>query len=301
MKRIIEKGLESLTVKQYIARYVPGLSRRILIDLKKRQDGILVNGQHVTVRYQLQEGDLLELSLEDTEDSNILPVGEMVPVLYEDDSILMVDKPSGMPTHPSHGHLNDSLANTVAGYYRNSGRRFVFRVISRLDRLTSGVVPIAKDHLSAARLGNTITRGGMEKQYVAIVQGKMKGREGAIDRNIKRSQPDRMERCVCDRFQGERAVTRYRVLERYEECTLVRCYPITGRTHQIRVHLSSIGHPIIGDPFYGREENCFPDSIALHCESLTFPHPDDQRKITVTSPLPKRFSDYLSHCHKEQP
>ncbi len=295
MKRIIEKSCDGLCVKAYLANYLPDLSRRILIDLKKRPNGITVNGARVSVRYLLHEGDVLSLALED-EASSEIPASSVLPeIIYEDDDIICVNKASGMPTHPSHGHYEDSLASSLAYYYQLQNRPFVFRVINRLDGVTSGVVLIAKNHLSAARLSASLTQCRFQKHYTALLEGKLEGSIGLLDQNIKRRLPSIIERTVCSREEGERALTTYRVLGHFGNRTLVDAFPHTGRTHQLRVHFSSIGHPIVGDFLYGTEEEALKGCIALHCASMSFPHPSSNCQMKIEAPLPGHFHMLINH------
>lgn len=284
MKRIMEKDHAGMTVKEYITAELPGLSRRILIEMKKRPDGILLNGRHATVRAILAEGDELTLHFEDERSSDLLPSSLIPEILYEDDDLLAVNKPAGIPTHPSHDHPTDTLANAVVSYYQAKGIPFVFRVINRLDSVTSGVVMIAKNPLSAARLSASLVKGQFEKHYLALVEGVMVEDEGRIERHIIRRLPSIIERTVCEDHEGEYALTTYRVLKRSDSHTLLDCFPHTGRTHQLRVHLSSIGHPIAGDFLYGKESELLPGRTALHCYRMTFPHPTTGSQFTVVAP-----------------
>lgn len=293
MKVQIKKTQDGMNIRSFIASEIPGLSRRILIELKKRDTGILVNGEHVTVRYVLREGDVLSLDLEDRESSRAVPSAVMPQILYEDAELVAVNKPPCMPTHPSHGHLTDTLANSLAYYYQLQEKPFVFRVINRLDAVTGGVVVVAKNRLSAARLSAAMCEGQYDKRYLALVEGVVPWEHMEVCRNIKRAMPSIIERTVCDAEEGEAAITDFSVLHRMEGRTLLSCLPRTGRTHQIRVHLASLGYPIVGDFLYGTEIPSLKGAIALHCASMTFPHPTTGEQLTISAALSPAFASLL--------
>lgn len=276
------------TVKEVLLRELK-VSARFLTKLKfSSEDGITVNGNHVTVRYVLKEGDVLRLAAEDTAPSeHVTPVELPLDIVYEDGDIVLCNKPHGMPTHPSHGHTEDTLANALAYHYREDGSPFVFRPVNRLDRNTSGLVLVAKNRLSSLRLYRSMTRGEFTKTYLALLDGKPPRDEGTIDGYICRGKDTVICRVVCDsEAEGAmRAVTDYRALACDGKHTLVEVHPKTGRTHQIRVHFASVGCPITGDDLYGTAS---PDigRHALHAEALTFPHPSDGRRMSFRVPPP---------------
>lgn len=265
------------------------ISRRQLIALKNRDDGILLNGTRVTVRARLKEGDVISLATEDGDDAKIkIEPSETLPdVIYEDDSVIIMNKPPAMPTHPSHGHHGDTLANCLALYYQTKGIPFVFRPVNRLDRDTSGVVLAAKDQHSASRFYSMMVRHSFEKEYLAVVTGTPEPLNGVIDRPLRRSLPSIIVREVCEPGEGDPSVTEYRTLVSGKGLSVLLVHPKTGRTHQIRVHFASIGTPIVGDTLYGPEEGS--DLIgrqALHCRSMTFDHPITGKRICAEAPVP---------------
>ncbi len=276
-----------MTVKVYIQTHIPGLSRRMLIEMKKRTDGILLNGAHVTVRQVLHEGDFLTLHFEDVEASEVEATPMPLDILYEDEDIIVLNKPAPMPTHPSRGHHTDTLANGLAAYFADTP--FVFRVLNRLDGVTSGVVLVAKNKLSSSRLSADLREGRFEKHYLAFAQGYFPEKSGRMDQNIKRAFPSIIKRCVCASDEGETALTTYQVLYAGEKMSILDCFPHTGRTHQIRVHLSSAGHPILGDFLYGTEDARLPGRVGLHLGKLSFPHPGTGERMTLIAPLPKEL------------
>ena len=266
---------------KYIIDREYSLSSRTLSKLKK-SGGINVNGKNVTVRYILREGDTLCLALDDTPSERIEKVNIPIDILYEDDDILIVNKPLGMPTHPSQGHRTDTLANAVMYRYRDEN--FTFRAITRLDGDTTGVVLIARNALSAQRLTNSLQSGAIKKEYTAVVLGIPSPDKGIINAPISRCENSVIKRKVSD--DGKDSITEYEVAFCTDDSkySLVKAFPITGRTHQIRLHLSHIGHPIYGDFLYGEPI----DGVRayLHCRQLSFIHPMTGKEICVQAPLP---------------
>ncbi len=262
-----------------------GLSTAVLAKLKNHERGILVNGERVTVRYVLRTGDVLELQDRDTAETateHVIPCELPLSVLYEDDHVIALNKPADMPTHPSHGHLCDTLANALAYRYAEADEPFVFRPLGRLDRNTSGVVVAGKTRAASGCLGRSLKNGEVTKRYVAILVGEMPD-----DRVVHTlAAPIYHPNARCDGSLGsiKRAVgsidtdgavyaeTHYRVLAVGGGYTLVLCQPVTGRTHQLRVHFSHLGHPILGDDVYG-EPSPLIGRHALHALSLSFPLP----------------------------
>ena len=275
------------SVKQIIEKNF-SLSSRTLSKLKK-SGGIVVNGKTVTVRHLMKQGDLLCLTLNDTPSENIEKVDIPLDVLYEDDDILIVNKPLGMPTHPSQGHHDDTLANAVMYRYRNEN--FTFRAITRLDGDTTGVVLIARNALSAQRLTDSLQSGGIKKEYTAVVVGVPKIKKGIIDAPIARCEGSIIKRKT-DK-SGKSAVTEYELeFERADGAySLIRAFPITGRTHQIRLHLSHIGIPIYGDFLYGEPI----DGVRayLHCRRLSFIHPMTEENLVIEAELPRDMKEIM--------
>ena len=291
MHYLIENHWEGRIVKEYLFGAL-SLSRAQVTALKKKEEGILLNGAHVTVRAVLKANDILSLALEDEQDAeNLVPFDVPLQILYEDEDLVCVNKPDNMPTHPSHGHFDDTLANALAAYYQKQGRPFVFRAVNRLDRDTTGVVLVAKNKRCAAALSAQIMSRTIEKEYLALLEGMIEQDEGEIDRRILRVADSLIMRRTDD-VEGEEALTSFRVLERRAGTTLVSAFPHTGRTHQLRVHFAYLGHPICGDSLYGRANEHL-NGQALHAYRLCFTHPISGERLIVCAPLQGAFYDIL--------
>ncbi len=269
-----------------VLRREMGLSSRMLTRLKTDERGILVDGIRVTVRHRLSAGEVLELAVEDSASAaHIVPVDLPLEVLIDDPDFFAVAKPPNMPTHPSHGHYDDTLANALAYRCAARGEPFVFRPVNRLDRNTSGVVLVARSQLAAARLAEAMQVGQIEKRYIALLDGVLASDAGEIDAPIRRAQASIINREVCAPGEGDAALTRFRVLSRTGTHTLVEATPVTGRTHQLRVHFAHLGCPIHGDDLYGHAAADLARQ-ALHAHVLAFPHPADGRRVEAHAPIP---------------
>ena len=294
------------TVKE-ILRYGVGLSLAFTKRLKFLDNGIMLNGNRVTVRATVKEGDLLFLATEDVDNAtDLTPANIPLSIIYEDDYIVLPNKSANMPTHPSHNHRGDTLADALAYKYQHKDSAFVFRSISRLDKNTSGILLIAKDRISASKLSASMKNCEIEKQYLAILDGELSG-EGEIDTYIKRAEESIIFRKVCSENEGgDHAITKYRVLCSKNGYSLVIASPITGRTHQLRVHFAHLGTPILADDLYGKQSELL-DRHALHAMSLSFPHPKTQAKQKFFAPpsedmttlIHKLFGDTALDCLTE--
>ena len=273
MEKIFEiiAGGDRLPTDMKSFLYSHGLS--VTLVKKAKYGGILLNGVAVTVRATVNVGDKIEIFLEEQISDGIPPMDIPLKVLYEDEDILAVDKPTNMPTHPSKGNNLPTLANAVMGYYNGN---FVFRSVNRLDRDTSGVVIIAKNKIAASALSSSMKKGLWHKKYHAIVEGCPENTEGRIDAPIERIEEGNIKRMV--RPDGKRAVTDYKVIESYGESSLCEITLLTGRTHQIRVHMSYIGHPLVSDFLYGTESD---KEYYLRCIEISFPHPKSGENIVI--------------------
>ncbi len=263
-----------------ILRQKLNVSASVLTQLKKSPQGILVNGESVYATKEVKSGDIIKINIEDKMSQNIVPSDIELNIIYEDEDILCINKPRNMPTHPSQNHHADTLANGVMNYFK--GTDFTFRVITRLDKDTSGVVLIAKNKISASVLSGQMQNGEIAKEYLALCHNEPPKLKGETDAPIARKEGSSIEREVS--ANGKRAVTKYEVLKTMDSCSLIKLNPITGRTHQLRVHMSHIGCPIYGDDMYGSDakgERC-----RLHCAKIEFVHPITQKALKICADMP---------------
>ncbi len=265
MKKIFEMQVSDDVSPAILKDFLHKQELSVTLIKKAKYGGIHVNGVPVTVRAIVKPGDIIEIFLEDKHSEGIPPMNIPLRVLYEDEDVLAVDKPTNMPTHPSKGNNLPTLANAVMGYY---GGDFVFRSVNRLDRDTSGIVIIAKNQLSAGRLSASMKKGYWEKKYTAHVSGVPCPSKGVIDAPIERIAEGNIKRTV--REEGKRAITKYRVIETLENSSICEVTLLTGRTHQIRVHFAYIGHPLVSDFLYGEPSE---KEYYLRCTEISFPHP----------------------------
>lgn len=287
MQIVIDNAYDGVLLRTYL-RSVLGLSVKMISRLKNDEEGIVVNGTRVTVRYVLRAGDALSLMDADRVSGRVIPADLPVEILYEDDDVVVVNKPPDMPTHPSHGHLDDTLANALLYRYRQMGIPFVFRPVSRLDRNTSGLVLVAKNKIASARLDAAIRERRIQKTYLALLCPAPKRERDTIETYICRTNASIITRRVCaaEEEGAAYALTEYETVASTSGAALVSAHPYTGRTHQLRVHFSFIGCPILGDDLYG-EVSQYIKRQALHAAQITFPHPRDGRAVTVSAPLPQ--------------
>lgn len=248
-----------------------GYSRHVIIHLKKTENGILLNGEWAYVGQFLKEGDHLEIRIIESESSEqIVPAELPLDIVYEDEDLLIINKPADMPIHPSINNYDNTLANALMWYYQQKGETFVYRCINRLDRDTTGLLIVAKNMLSGGILSDMSKKREIQREYLAIAEGEVP-QEGVIDAPIARKEESVIERCV-DFEKGDRAVTHYWRLDYRNGYSLVRLKLETGRTHQIRVHMKYIGYPLTGDYLYNPDYRIL-DHQALHSWKLAFRHP----------------------------
>ena len=251
MLRTLTYRILSATDGQTILHYLKslGYSGPILVHLKKTDHGTLLNGVWAHMNETLHTGDLLCLHLEEnTSGTSIFPQQIPLAICYEDEDLLVIDKPAGMPVHPSAAHQRDTLANAVTGYYRAKGEIRPFRCINRLDADTSGLIIVAKNMLSAALLGKAMQQRMIRREYLAVVCGTLTG-SGTVHAPIARVKPGDVRRQV-DFLCGDDAITHYKSLLCHAPYSLLSLHLETGRTHQIRVHMSALGYPLAGDQLY---------------------------------------------------
>lgn len=280
----ITEDADSLRVEQYLRRR--GFSYQNLTQLKKMPESILINGVWSYMRTPLHSGDILTVHIRETESSpNIPPVELPLDIVYEDEDIVVVNKPAGMPVHPSLNNYRNSLANALMYYYQQQDKPFIFRCTNRLDRDTSGLTVIAKHMVSSSILSSMTARHEIEREYLAVVRGSVTPSSGTIDAPIGRTGSSLIERKI-DFEHGERAVTHYHVIKEENGHSLVSLILETGRTHQIRVHMKYIGFPLVGDYLYNPDME-YIQRQALHSCRLSFRHPITGKHMEFTADLPE--------------
>lgn len=288
MKRIFEYYIAPEDTPCNVGDYLKkkGCSRQIIIQLKKTENGILVNNEWAYVRTVLFPGDCVKITLaEESSSENIVPVAMNLDIVYEDDDILLINKPSDTPVHPSIHNYDNTLANGVAHYFGSKGETFIFRCINRLDRDTTGLLILAKNALSASILSDQMKKREIHRTYQAVVQGIPSPSCGTISAPIARKEGSAIERCV-DFERGEQAVTHYKHIKSAGNLSLLELSLETGRTHQIRVHMQHLGYPLLGDYLYNPDFSLI-NRVSLHSYSLAFTHPITGVHMAFTAPLPK--------------
>ena len=291
MQFLIDEKDDGRLVRTYLGAH--GVSAGLLARLKRLENGILQNGVRVTVRAVLHKGDLWEIAVEDVAPPpRVVPIDLPIDILLETEDVLVANKPADMPTHPSHGHFEDTLANALVYRYSMPNAPFVPRFINRLDRNTTGLVLVARHALSAGELSRAMVQGEIRKTYIALVHGEMHA-PCRIETGIRRREESIITREVCEVGLGDLAITEAEPLCCSDGITAVLLKPMTGRTHQLRVHMAHIGHPLLGDELYGiGEADLFPRH-ALHAVSLSFPSPRGGGRVCVSAPLPADMREVL--------
>lgn len=279
----ITENEQNTTVLDFLRK--KGFSRHILSSMKADKEALTRNGQRIGGREHLLAGDHFRVRLLETIDSDgIVPVSMPLSILYEDEDILVINKPADMPVHPSIGNYTNTLANGVTAYLDAKGEHSPFRCINRLDRDTSGALILAKNAFSAAVLSTQMRNRQIRRTYLAIVEG-ITPPNGTISAPISRVDDSVIERHV-DFLHGEPAVTHYERLETKNEHSLLEIHLETGRTHQIRVHMGYIGHPLPADYLYHPEYDCFKRQ-PLHSLQLEFRHPVTDKSMCLLAPVPE--------------
>ena len=272
------------------------LTRSFLQKILK-EGAVIVNGKSVKANYKLRKGDRIEFEIPEAVEPDIVAEDIPLSILYEDADVLVVDKPKGMVVHPAAGHYSRTLVNAVMYHCKGelSGINGVLRpgIVHRIDRDTTGSIIICKNDMAHNEIARQLKEHSINRRYRAIVTGVLKDEEGTIEGAIGRDKKDRKKMAIT--ADGKPAVTHYRVLQRFKHYTYVECVLETGRTHQIRVHMASIGHPLLGDELYGRRSDKYKcEGQCLHAMTLGFHHPRTGEYIEVNAPLPPYFEHLLA-------
>ena len=294
----IEKGGER--IDKYLSEQLEDMTRSHIQKLIK-ENMVRVNGMAVKSNFKLSASDQIEVEIPELKEPDILPENIPLDILYEDQDILVVNKPKGMVVHPAPGHYTGTLVNAIMYHCKDnlSGINGVMRpgIVHRIDMDTTGSLLICKNDRAHQALAKQLKEHSITRKYHAIVHGRLKEDEGTIDKPIGRHPIDRKKMSVhCT--NGREAVTHYRVLKRFQQFTYIECQLETGRTHQIRVHMSSIGHPILGDQVYGPAKCPYKlQGQTLHAKVLGITHPTTGKYMEFDAPLPDYFQGLLEKMH----
>lgn len=279
----IDETAAGLRVEQFLKR--KGYSSQNISSIKHMPESILVNGVHYYMRQELAEGDCLSVCINETKCSDKIPPVELpLDIVYEDEDIIVLNKPAGMPIHPSLNNYYNTMANALAWYYKEQDKPFIFRCCNRLDRDTSGLTVVAKHLVSAGILSSMTGRREVHREYLAIASGHVTPEAGTISAPLGRKPGTIIERMV-DWDNGETAITHYHVVKTTRHYSLVALKLETGRTHQIRIHMKHLGYPLIGDYLYNPDMRHI-GRQALHSHKLSFCHPITGEMMSFTAPLP---------------
>ena len=301
---IVEKlvvDLDDVRLDAYIAKLKNDISRTMIQKLIE-EGNILVNGKSKKISYKVQLGDEIELNIPKAKEIELKAENIPVEVVYEDDDIIVVNKPKGMVVHPANGNPDGTLVNAIMAMCKDSlsgiGGEIRPGIVHRLDKDTSGLLIVAKNDTAHINMSNQIKNREVKKIYIALVRGVVSENEATINMPIGRSAKDRKKMAV--RKDGKEAVTHFKVLRRYRKYTLLEVKIDTGRTHQIRVHMSEIGHPVVGDMVYSNGKNEFGiEGQMLHAKSLDFKHPITGKQMHLEAELPEYFEKVLEQLNNE--
>ena len=301
---IVEEENSSMRLDAYLSSKDLGKSRSYI--QKSIEDGnCLVDGKIIKkASYKVNEGEEIEFSLLEDKPLDVVKKDIPINIIYQDDDLLVINKPRGMVVHPANGHYDgDTLVNALLYHIKDlSSINGVVRpgIVHRIDKDTSGLLVVAKNDEAHVFLSNQLLDHSMHREYMALVEGVIPHTDIKIDAPLGKDPKDRLKRCV-DIYNGKEAVTHVHVLERFKANTLVRCTLETGRTHQIRVHMQYIRHPIVGDPVYGyRKQEIKANGQILHAYQLTFVHPRTKQEMTFTCPIDEEFERVLEAARNKK-
>lgn len=295
-KHIVSSEEKGKRLDSYIASICNDITRTSAERMIKNGE-ILVNDKTQKAAYKINEGDIITIQKSEPKEIEIKAQDIPIEIIYEDNDIIVVNKPKGMVVHPANGNPDGTLVNAIMAKCKNSlsgiGGEIRPGIVHRIDKDTSGLLIIAKNDTAHVNMSEQIKNHEVKKTYIALVRGAIKENEATIDMPIGRSTSDRKKMAV--NRNGKNAVTHIKVIKRYEKYTLVEVNIETGRTHQIRVHLSHIGYPIIGDYTYSNGKNEFGvEGQCLHAKSLEFKHPITGKEMKLEAPLPQYFQEILN-------
>ena len=299
----VKEGEENSRIDAYISSKTD--ISRVTVQRLIKEGNVLVNNKEVKASYKTKIDDEISVEEEKPKEIEIKAQNIPIPILYEDNDIIVVNKPKGMVVHPANGNLDGTLVNAVMAICKDSlsgiGGEIRPGIVHRLDKDTSGVIIVAKNDKAHINLSEQIKNHQVEKTYIALVRGIVKENQATIDMPISRSTKDRKKMAV--NKNGKRAVTHFIVLKRFpkDNCTLLQVKIETGRTHQIRVHMAEIGHPLIGDTVYSSGKNPWGiEGQCLHAKSLKFKHPITEKEMYIEAPLPEYFLNLINKLEENE-
>ncbi|MFP4478125.1 MAG: RluA family pseudouridine synthase [Candidatus Izemoplasmatales bacterium] len=293
IKKMIVSTSKKVRIDKYLSDKLSELSRSTIQSLID-EDYILVNGESVKSSYKVKENDLIEIFETELDSKDITPMNIPLNIVYEDDDLLVVNKPSGMVVHPAPGHYKDTMVNALMYHLESlSDINGSLRpgIIHRLDKDTSGLLMVAKNNFVHEKLADELQSKDTKREYIALVEGVIKNKRGKINAPVGRDPNNRLRMTVIS--GGKHAITHFEVIEVFKDMTLIKCRLETGRTHQIRVHMKYIDHPLVNDELYGRKIDDF--GQYLHAKVLGFTHPRTKEWMEFDSELPKEFKAFIDN------
>ena len=296
---VVDNGEENNRIDAYLSSKVE--MSRVTIQRLIKEEKILVNNKNTKSSYKIQQGDIIIINEDEPKETTIKAQDIPVEIIYEDNDIIVVNKPKGMVVHPANGNPDGTLVNSLMAICKDSlsgiGGEIRPGIVHRLDKDTSGILIVAKNDKAHINLSEQIKKHEIEKTYIALVKGVVKENEATIDMPIGRSTKDRKKMAVVK--TGKEAITHFKVIKRYHNYTLLEVKIETGRTHQIRVHLTQIGYPIVGDTTYSNGKNEWGiKGQCLHAKSLKFVHPITKKEMFLEAKMPEYFEKVIEELDK---
>lgn len=296
----INEENKGIRIDKFITDIMEGKSRSYIQEMIE-EGYVVVNNKKVKSNYKLKLNDVIKTTIKEPVELEVKKENIPIDILYEDSDVIVVNKPKGMVVHPAPGNYEGTLVNALLYHCKDlSSINGVIRpgIVHRIDKDTTGVLVVAKNDEAHVKLSEQLKDHSMKREYYALVEGRLKKDSGTIDKPLARSKRDRLKIAITE--DGKRAVTHYSVIERFKNSTLVKCVLETGRTHQIRVHMSSIGYPLVGDPLYGFKKQKFKDDgQMLHAKVLGFIHPRTGEYMEFSSELPENYKKLLENLRKD--
>lgn len=296
----ISSDEKAIRIDKFLSSKFEDKSRSFIQGLIENE-GVLVNDKKIKSNYKLKENDKIEIKMPEVKELEVEAENIPLNIIYEDKDVIVVNKPKGMVVHPAPGNYTGTLVNALLYHCKDlSSINGVIRpgIVHRIDKDTTGILVVAKNDNAHNKLSEQLKVHSMKREYYALVEGRIKKDSGTIDKPLARSKKDRLKIAITP--EGKRAVTHYEVIERFKNASLVKCILETGRTHQIRVHMASIGYPLVGDPTYGFKKGKFKnEGQMLHAKTLGFIHPTTNEYMEFTSELPENYKELLENLRKD--